>query len=408
MSLWADVVRSVMNGDCHISELAWTVMGKYQRAGRQRQFAACRCYCLLLRWICGIMKVAVPMKWLELVGSVVEISRCAGHAKQLLELLEDLPFLDDASAALRSQLTAGKLVIPRHCNNSSGVSGPGPGGSAAASDDASRSTGAATGKSQYFTSVESEVVAPLQPFMLESEPLWIEDAAGLEEVSETLQKMAKEAEAERSCIWVALDSEWGAKADRLGPSSAPSICQISACWAISAAGSRKALGVGTLLPQTWIIDVENASKALGDLLKWMLDKPNVRLLGFAFRHDAQRLGSLIPIPEAADLLLSKVNDLQRSLMSTASVEADGSKGSGGYHGGGGSSKSNGGVINGNGGSAGDLPSLRKATEALLGLSLNKSEQCSDWDLRPLSSSQLHYAAADAAVLLKIASALRCT
>mmetsp|Transcript_51874 Transcript_51874/g.126514 ORF Transcript_51874/g.126514 Transcript_51874/m.126514 type:complete len:82 (+) Transcript_51874:3-248(+) len=45
-----------------------------------------------------------------------------------------------------------------------------------------------------------------------------------------------------------------------------------------------------------------------------------------------------------------------------------------------------------------LPSLRLVCEALLGKSMDKTHQCSDWDARPLSDAQLRYAALDAHVL----------
>jgi ribonuclease D len=52
-----------------------------------------------------------------------------------------------------------------------------------------------------------------------------------------------------------------------------------------------------------------------------------------------------------------------------------------------------------------LPGLKAVAEAWLHVVLDKEEQCSDWDRRPLSEQQLHYAAADAAVLLSIAEAM---
>lgn len=47
--------------------------------------------------------------------------------------------------------------------------------------------------------------------------------------------------------------------------------------------------------------------------------------------------------------------------------------------------------------------LSGLVEAQLGLPLDKSLQCSQWDARPLSADQIRYAAADAVVLLELVS-----
>jgi hypothetical protein len=52
-----------------------------------------------------------------------------------------------------------------------------------------------------------------------------------------------------------------------------------------------------------------------------------------------------------------------------------------------------------------LAGLAAVCEQLLGLRLDKSEQCSDWQARPLSKDQVEYAAIDAAVLLPLLDAL---
>jgi len=51
------------------------------------------------------------------------------------------------------------------------------------------------------------------------------------------------------------------------------------------------------------------------------------------------------------------------------------------------------------------PSLQRAVAGLLGVFLDKGEQRSDWDRRPLSKAQTHYAACDAVVLFRLAHAL---
>ena len=52
-----------------------------------------------------------------------------------------------------------------------------------------------------------------------------------------------------------------------------------------------------------------------------------------------------------------------------------------------------------------MPGLGLVCATFLRKRLDKAEQCSDWDCRPLSDSQIAYAAADAAVLVDIADAM---
>jgi ribonuclease D len=51
------------------------------------------------------------------------------------------------------------------------------------------------------------------------------------------------------------------------------------------------------------------------------------------------------------------------------------------------------------------PSLTQAAAAVLGRPLDKRQQCSNWERRPLDESQMIYAALDAHVLILLASAL---
>ena len=53
----------------------------------------------------------------------------------------------------------------------------------------------------------------------------------------------------------------------------------------------------------------------------------------------------------------------------------------------------------------NTPGLGLVCATFLKKRLDKTEQCSDWDQRPLSESQVAYAAADAAVLVEIAAAM---
>lgn len=54
-----------------------------------------------------------------------------------------------------------------------------------------------------------------------------------------------------------------------------------------------------------------------------------------------------------------------------------------------------------------LMSLKKMVRNYLHLNLVKTQQCSEWETRPLNDNQLHYAACDALVLLRLYDAMLC-
>ena len=56
-------------------------------------------------------------------------------------------------------------------------------------------------------------------------------------------------------------------------------------------------------------------------------------------------------------------------------------------------------------SLGYAPSLSAAASLVLGRPIDKRQQCSNWERRPLSQAQVAYAAIDAHVLLKLAESL---
>jgi uncharacterized membrane protein YgcG len=145
-------------------------------------------------------------------------------------------------------------------------------------------------------------------------------------------------------------------------------------------------------------------------------------LGFAFSHDVRQIDALAARGgERPFACRCPVVDVQSLATTTAAAAAQqdthqlhhrrgsplvsgnggGSGGSGGGCGGG----CGGGYVGGVGGATGQLPGLGKVAEAWLGRAVDKAEQTSDWDRRPLSKDQLHYAAADAAVLVQIAHSL---
>ena len=54
---------------------------------------------------------------------------------------------------------------------------------------------------------------------------------------------------------------------------------------------------------------------------------------------------------------------------------------------------------------GQMPGLRSVCQSLLGISLQKTCQVSDWEKRPLARTQVLYAALDAAVLPMLSEAV---
>eukprot|EP01038_Epipyxis_sp_PR26KG_P004974 gene4974-6957_t len=54
-----------------------------------------------------------------------------------------------------------------------------------------------------------------------------------------------------------------------------------------------------------------------------------------------------------------------------------------------------------------LISLKNLVKQYLHFNLIKTQQCSNWEIRPLSSDQLHYAACDALVLIRLYDAMLC-
>ncbi|CAE8637528.1 unnamed protein product, partial [Polarella glacialis] len=401
-SLWSDVLQAVCQGAGYVLELSWTIVGKQQQHGRQRQFAACRCWALLLRWASGVVKLADPSNWLPSITAVAELALQAGHCRQLLDVLEDLGLPSEVVELLRAML------------------------SAAPGQELSRPAAEAVGEPGREL-LESHRPAQLSCFELPAAPLWVADAASMAAVEAQLRAMLDNcpegvvAEGEGSCrLWVGLDTEWGAEGD-VDKRLPPAVVQLAARAILpsdtdnnnsnnsnnnnsnnnsnsnnsnnsnnnnSNNNSNNSSNNNNNSNNTnennknntfccWVVDAKLAPQ-LGSLLSWLAGHPEVRLLGFAFMQDAVRLAALLPTAQEAKDFELAVEDLQRSAMALRPLV---------------------------GAFAGKMPGLRRVSEALLGLTLDKSLQCSDWDQRPLSSEQLSYAAADAAVLLELAAAI---
>jgi len=201
--------------------------------------------------------------------------------------------------------------------------------------------------------------SPLPPYNISVPFEWVDDAEGIGRIRTALEAMILELPC-RECLCIGMDTEWG---DSAGSSGVPSVVQIA------------------MKTRAWVVDALRDGPALGILLSFIITSPFVRLFGFAFDRDAVRLtglvGDTLPASDAVKAIEDKVEDLQIVAMRRAPLAA----------------------------SSGAKPGLKTITEMWLGFTLDKRLQCSDWDARPLTDSQLEYAAADAAVLLDIAASL---
>lgn len=304
-------------------ELAWAIVGRQQCAGRQRQFAACRLFVLILRWV-GTMQ-AIGADGSELIREVVHFIKSERRVRDMLDIVDDLEISDEHRDALRAALI-----------------------------------GAAEPMVKLPASPSVPLCSDCPIFQLGSEPVWIADEPSLRGVEASLKALRQGAAELR----IGLDSEW---CDRSDCEHGLSIVQLAVAGHV------------------WVVDVCAVAAAFGALLDRLLRGGSVALLGFSFGQDALRLAALLTLGGAtggvralAQRITGCVHDLQ---LAAAKLEA----------------------FRGRGGP----PSLKIVAEAVLGKSLDKRLQCSDWDRRPLTEAQLRYAAADAEVLLHIDEALRC-
>jgi len=154
-------------------------------------------------------------------------------------------------------------------------------------------------------------------------------------------------------LFLGVDTEWGKS------SAMPSLVQLA------------------VQEHAWLIDTAKPSENTRTFFRWLFQHERVSFLGFAFLADARKLAVLMQEDsQSNDTQHVEVIDIQKIAVSLQAAKKKG-----------------------------QLPGLKAVAAEWLGVYLDKTEQCSDWDRRPLSESQMHYAAADAAVMLDIVAAM---
>lgn len=191
-------------------------------------------------------------------------------------------------------------------------------------------------------------------YILAASMFWVSEDESIGDIRRTLEH-AVESSGSEDPILVGMDTEWGEGASG-DPNAAPSVVQIAA--------------VGNV----WVLDTASPGPQAKSLIRWIFNSRHFQVVGFAFSHDLRRLAALAwdgngSTGMDSNMLDAEIIDIQR--LAERHVPR------------------------------GATPGLKAVSEAWLGKTIDKTEQCSDWDLRPLSASQLRYAAIDAAVLLDI-------
>ena len=186
----------------------------------------------------------------------------------------------------------------------------------------------------------------LQEYTLPVQHQWVSDSDGLASVRQVLDRYFCESQQP----FVGVDTEWGLNGE------IPSVVQLA-------------------IPQhAWVIDTATPNPDARAFFRWLFQHEGVPFLGFAFSPDADKLTELMKDENGETIREIQVIDLQKLAMLHV-------------------------------GAKGHTPGLKSVAAMWLGVHLDKTEQCSDWDRRPLSESQMRYAAADAMVLLDIAAAM---
>lgn len=238
----------------------------------------------------------------------------------------------------------------------------------------------------------SPPIAPEPAQQLSFVSVWVDTVAGLDRAKADIAAAARSS-GER--LGVGIDCEWS---DPIEHCSVLQIAAAGTAWVIDTAEQRHTdpgYGAALLAFGVWFFSVDVVAR-----------------LGFGFRSDVRKIGCLlhkltgmydcagaggsddnsggggdggdIDVMGHCAVTRSRLVDANAGLQQTVDVQIKSQR-----------------VLG-----VRDSPSLVAVANRVLGTTLDKAEQQSDWEARPLSNAQLQYAGTDAWVLIALDAALR--
>jgi ankyrin repeat protein len=179
---------------------------------------------------------------------------------------------------------------------------------------------------------------------------WVSSSDDVQSVRRSLEASLDSDCGKENMLLIGIDTEWGD--DKPG-------CSV--------------IQIGSL-NDAWVVDCAEAFLEVSGLLEWIFVDERFVKVGYSFHNDWPQLEMLFPgLQERA----STVYDLQPVLSNEMAVH---------------------GYVKNPGAS---MVGLSSAVKFMFGKPMDKTQQCSDWNQRPLSSEQIEYAAFDAVILVDL-------